>query len=194
MPKASSAGFLQGLWIGRAPGPDSDISQICRPGITEEWSGGTVCAPEDLWAARPLGDDAAPEVGGRGQVAAVPGADDQRVSPWISKTLPSDWCVHLLILLALTFVSDFPSAEGPACSTPGSDRDPFLVFRWRRLKFRGTKLWPVPNHLDDGRPQSSQRTMFYQNCDYRDMVGAVDEVNHWGSDLTPGKKRRRRRK
>jgi len=33
-----------------------------------------------------------------------------------------------------------------------------------------------------------------QNCDYRDMVGAVDEVNHWGSDLTPGKKRRRRRK
>lgn len=30
-----------------------------------------------------------------------------------------------------------------------------------------------------------------QNCDYRDMVGAVDEVNHWDSDLAPGKKRRR---
>ena len=32
-----------------------------------------------------------------------------------------------------------------------------------------------------------------QNCDYRDMVGAVDEVNHWGSDMAPGRKRRRRK-
>ena len=47
-----------------------------------------------------------------------------------------------------------------------------------------------PEHIDDGRPLRSQ-LIFDQNCDYRDMVGAVDEVNHWGSDLTPGKKRRR---
>ena len=29
-----------------------------------------------------------------------------------------------------------------------------------------------------------------QNCDYRDMVGAVDEVNHWGSDMAPGRRRK----
>jgi len=26
------------------------------------------------------------------------------------------------------------------------------------------------------------------NCDYKDLVGAVDEADHWGSDLSPGKK------
>ena len=25
------------------------------------------------------------------------------------------------------------------------------------------------------------------NCDYKDLVGAVDEADHWGSDLSPGK-------
>ena len=25
------------------------------------------------------------------------------------------------------------------------------------------------------------------NCDYKDLVGAVDETDHWGSDLSPGK-------
>lgn len=29
------------------------------------------------------------------------------------------------------------------------------------------------------------------NCDYRDVVGAVNEMNHWGSDLAPGKRRKR---
>jgi len=27
------------------------------------------------------------------------------------------------------------------------------------------------------------------NCDYKDLVGAVDETDHWGSDLSPGKKK-----
>jgi hypothetical protein len=31
-----------------------------------------------------------------------------------------------------------------------------------------------------------------QNCDYKDVIGAVNEVNHWGSDLSPGKRRRKR--
>ena len=47
-------------------------------------------------------------------------------------------------------------------------------------------------HIDDGRPLRSQ-LIFDQNCDYRDMVGAVDEVNHWGSDMAPGRRRRRRK-
>ena len=25
------------------------------------------------------------------------------------------------------------------------------------------------------------------NCDYKDLVGAVDETDHWGSDMSPGK-------
>ena len=32
------------------------------------------------------------------------------------------------------------------------------------------------------------------NCDYRDVVGAVNEVSHWGSDISPGKRRRRRKR
>ena len=29
------------------------------------------------------------------------------------------------------------------------------------------------------------------NCDYRDVVGAVNEMNHWGSDLAPGRRKKR---
>ena len=29
------------------------------------------------------------------------------------------------------------------------------------------------------------------NCDYRDVIGAVNEASHWGSALAPGKKRKR---
>ena len=25
------------------------------------------------------------------------------------------------------------------------------------------------------------------NCDYKDLVGAVDETDHWSSDIAPGK-------
>lgn len=31
------------------------------------------------------------------------------------------------------------------------------------------------------------------NCDYKDLVGAVDETYYWGSDLSPGKKKRKKR-
>ena len=29
------------------------------------------------------------------------------------------------------------------------------------------------------------------NCDYKELVGAVDEANYWSSELTPGRRRRR---
>jgi len=29
------------------------------------------------------------------------------------------------------------------------------------------------------------------NCDYRDVIGAVNEMSHWGSEFAPGKRRRR---
>jgi len=28
------------------------------------------------------------------------------------------------------------------------------------------------------------------NCDFRDVISAVNEMNYWGSDMTPGKKKR----
>lgn len=31
------------------------------------------------------------------------------------------------------------------------------------------------------------------NCDYKDLVRAVDETDHWGSDLAPGKRKRNKR-
>ena len=29
------------------------------------------------------------------------------------------------------------------------------------------------------------------NCDYRDVIASVNEMNHWGSNLAPGRRRRR---
>ena len=29
------------------------------------------------------------------------------------------------------------------------------------------------------------------SCDYKELVGAVDEANYWSSELTPGRRRRR---
>lgn len=48
------------------------------------------------------------------------------------------------------------------------------------------------------RPKRRGSCMFHaglaHNCDYRDVVGAVNEVSHWGSDISPGKRRRRRKR
>lgn len=30
------------------------------------------------------------------------------------------------------------------------------------------------------------------NCDYRDVIASVNEMSYWGSDLAPGKKRKKR--
>lgn len=54
----------------------------------------------------------------------------------------------------------------------------------------------APSKQDLILPGAKKRTCYFNagmslNCDYKELVGAVDEANYWSSEQTPGRRRRR---
>eukprot|EP00095_Tigriopus_kingsejongensis_P003432 maker-scaffold110_size354795-snap-gene-2.22 protein:Tk03432 transcript:maker-scaffold110_size354795-snap-gene-2.22-mRNA-1 annotation:"PREDICTED: uncharacterized protein LOC100906079" len=68
---------------------------------------------------------------------------------------------------------------------------------WRKMV---APVRPAFGHIqqfgEPSRPKRRGSCLFHaglaHNCDYRDVVGAVNEITHWGSANAPGKRRRKR--
>ncbi|TRY73958.1 hypothetical protein TCAL_11345 [Tigriopus californicus] len=80
------------------------------------------------------------------------------------------------------------------------------LLEWQRQRqmilrsLRPTKGLQQFGHIqkfgEPSRPKRRGSCLFHaglaHNCDYRDVVGAVNAITHWGSDSGPGKRRRKR--
>ena len=127
----------------------------------------------------------------------------QRRNPTMLK---SYWLFVLIVFIALASLQE--KAEARAIHNSRDIQDSWadaksldlLRYLWEVKKFQEhNDRMAIVGHQEPQQPINYKRAntncLFHaglaHNCDYRDIIASVNEMSYWGSDLAPGKRRKK---
>jgi len=104
-------------------------------------------------------------------------------------------CSVIHVLYLLVFFASLAKAVPVAEEISPNEMQEMLDYR-KTLMFLQHFLSKAQHNPTGNSSPLRKRTCYFNagmshNCDYKELVGAVDEANYWSSELTPGRRRRR---